>query len=316
MTLSAGTMLVGEALNEAAERMKDRAGYIYEGRDISYMQMDEISDRVAAGLLELGFKKGNRLGIIGLNQPEWLYTYFAAAKIGVIVVGLSVRYRESELQFILNQSETRGVVTVARLGDQMDYVRFFGEFRNSIPTVTQFIFIGGGGFQGSHAFEGLMRTEVDLPALNGAKGAVQPTDPVMIIYTSGTTGKPKGAMLTNESMLAAARTEAEHLQVDEDDVLQMAMPLNHVGGITCCILTMLLGKGVIELVPMFKADQMIEMFQAHPPTLIIGVPTMHTLLLMKEEMSSVPVQMVRVVITGGSNADPNLLTKLHEVYRN
>jgi fatty-acyl-CoA synthase len=316
MTLPAGTILVGEALNEAAGRMADRVAYIYAGRDISYKKMDEISDRIAAGLLKLGFRKGNRLGIIGLNQPEWLYTYFAAAKIGVIVVGLSVRYRESELQFILNQSETRGVVTIGALGNQMDYARFFGEFRNKIPSLTQFIFIGGGGFQGSHAFEMLMQTEVDLPALNGAKAAVQPADPVMIIYTSGTTGKPKGATLTHESMLAAARAEAEHLKVNEHDVLQMAMPLNHVGGITCCILTMLLGKGLIELVPVFNADQMIEMFKAHPPTLIIGVPTMHALLLMKEEMSSVLVQKVRVVITGGSNADPNLLSKLHEVYRN
>ncbi len=316
MTLPAGTILIGEALKEAAGRMTDRVAYIYAGRDISYMKMDEVSDRIAVGLLKLGFQKGNRLGIIGLNQPEWLYTYFAAAKIGVIVVGLSVRYRESELQFILNQSGTRGVVSIATVGDQMDYVRFLGEFRNKIPSVTQFIFIGGSGFHGSHTFEGLMQTEVDLPALNRAKAAVEPTDPVMIIYTSGTTGKPKGAILTHESMLAAARAEAEHLQVNEHDVLQMAMPLNHVGGITCSILTMLLGKGVIELVPIFNADQMIGMFKAHPPTLIIGVPTMHTLLLMKEQMSSVLVQKVRVVVTGGSNADPNLLTELHEVYRN
>lgn len=229
MTLPAGTILIGEALKEAAGRMTDRVAYIYAGRDISYMKMDEVSDRIAVGLLKLGFQKGNRLGIIGLNQPEWLYTYFAAAKIGVIVVGLSVRYRESELQFILNQSGTRGVVSIATVGDQMDYVRFLGEFRNKIPSVTQFIFIGGSGFHGSHTFEGLMQTEVDLPALNRAKAAVEPTDPVMIIYTSGTTGKPKGAILTHELMLAAARAEAEHLQVNEHDVLQMAMPLNHVG---------------------------------------------------------------------------------------
>ncbi|AFM28009.1 class I adenylate-forming enzyme family protein [Desulfomonile tiedjei] len=316
MTLPSGTIVVGEALREAARVMTDRVAYVYEGRDISFREMDEISDRVAAGLLMLGFRKGDRLGVIGLNQPEWLYAYFAAAKIGVIVVGLSVRYRESELQFILNQSGTRGLVTIAALGDQMDYVRFLDEFRNKVPRVSDFIFVGGGGFQGSHSFEALMQTEVDLPALNKAKAQVQPSDPAMIIYTSGTTGRPKGAVLTHESMLAAALAEAEHLQVDEHDILQMAMPLNHVGGITCCILTMLLGKGLIELVPVFNPNQMIEMFEAHPPTLIIGVPTMHTLLLMKEEMGCAPVEKVRVVITGGSNADPNLLTKLREVYRN
>ena len=58
--------------------------------------MDKRSDRVAAGLLQLGVQKGDRIGIIGLNQPEWIYLYFAAAKIGAVIVGLSVRYRSSE----------------------------------------------------------------------------------------------------------------------------------------------------------------------------------------------------------------------------
>jgi fatty-acyl-CoA synthase len=316
MTLLSSANLVGEALNEASRRMPDRVAYIYGGRHINFTEMDETSDRIAAGLLKLGFQKGDRIGIIALNQPEWLYTYFAAAKIGAVVVGLSARYRESELQFILNQSETRGVITLATLGDQMDYVSFFDEFRSKISCVTEFIFIGGRGFKGSQTFDGFMHTEVDLYALNGAKAAVQANDPVMIMYTSGTTGKPKGAMLTHQSMLAAARAQAEHLHVNENDVLQVALPLNHVGGITCGILTMLMGKGVIELVPMFNPNQMIEMFKTHPPTLIAGVPTMHTLLLMNEGMSSVHLDKVRVVITGGSNADPNLLTKLNEVYRN
>jgi fatty-acyl-CoA synthase len=316
MTSPSGSIVVGQALSEAAGRMPDRLAYIYAGGGISFREADEISDRVAAGLLELGFRKSDRIGIIGLNQPEWLYTYFGAAKIGAVIVGLSVRYRENELEFILNQSDARGVVTLASFGDQMDYVQFFNQFRSKIPSVAKFIFIGRPGFEGSHTFDELMYAEADLSTLDAAKAAVHTGDPVMIIYTSGTTGNPKGAVLTHRSMLASARAEAQHIRADENDVLQMAMPLNHVGGITCSILTFLLGRGVIELVPVFNPDQMIQMFKEHPPTLIIGVPTMHTLLLMKEEMSSVELDTVRIVITGGSNADPNLLKKLKEVYRN
>ena len=70
--------------------------------------MDRVSDRVACGLLDQGFQKGDRIGIIGLNQPEWLYAYFAAAKIGAVVVGLSVRYRDVELDYILNHKPGPG----------------------------------------------------------------------------------------------------------------------------------------------------------------------------------------------------------------
>ncbi len=314
MTMTASENLVGRTLEKTAKLMSGHLAYIYEGRCLSFNEMDETSDRVAQGLLNLGFEKGARIGIIALNQLEWLYTYFAAAKIGAVVVGLSVQYRENELEFILNQSKARGLVTLSNLGDQMDYVRFFNVFRKKIPSVEKFIFIGGKGFEGSQTFDNLLCTEIVRSRLDEAKQNVEANDAVMIIYTSGTTGKPKGAILTHQSMLAAARAQAEHLRITERDSIQVALPLNHVGGITCGILTMLVGKAVIELVPIFNSNQMIEMFKTHPPTVIAGVPTMHTLLLMNDEMRSVKVDKVRVVITGGSNADPNLLLRLNQVY--
>jgi fatty-acyl-CoA synthase len=88
---------IGEVLSETAKELPDKTGYIYEEKPISFSEMDAAASRVASHLLRLGYHKGDRIGIIALNQPEWLYTYFAAAKIGVVVVGLNVRYRDTEL---------------------------------------------------------------------------------------------------------------------------------------------------------------------------------------------------------------------------
>ena len=65
----------------------------------------------------------------------------------------------------------------------------------------------------------------------------------MMIYTSGTTGRPKGAGLTHRSMLASSRAQAEHMRIDEHDLLPLVTPLNHVGGITCGVLTLMAGGG-------------------------------------------------------------------------
>ena len=78
--------------------------------------------------------------MIGTNQPEWLYTYFAASKIGATVVALNVRYRDVELEYMLNQSETKVLVTITDLAG-FDYTAFFDSFRKKIPTVTDFVFI-------------------------------------------------------------------------------------------------------------------------------------------------------------------------------
>ena len=87
--------LIWEALHQAAVAEPSRIGYVFRGREVSDQQMDELSDRVACGLLNLGYCAGERLGIIALTIPEWIITYFAAAKIGVIIVGLNIRYRDS-----------------------------------------------------------------------------------------------------------------------------------------------------------------------------------------------------------------------------
>ena len=306
--------VIWEVLDKAANSVPDKTCYFFMGEEYTFRDVDEMSDRLACGLLELGIKKGDRIGIIALNQPEWVVSYFAAAKIGAAVVGLNVRYRDTELEYMLNQSETRAVISLHALGDQMDYVGFFDGFREKVPSVKDFIFIGGQGFEGSHKLEDLLNTDVDREALEAAKAAVQPDDLMIIIYTSGTTGLPKGAAVTHRSQLAAARAQTEHTRIGPDDLVQVAAPLNHVGGITCGIVNMMLGRAAIELIPVFDANVVIEQAKRNPPTIMAGVPTMLVLILMNEKFVTLNTDSVRLVITGGSNAEPNLLTKLYEAF--
>jgi acyl-CoA synthetase (AMP-forming)/AMP-acid ligase II len=314
MTEISKATVVWQALKDAMQPEPDRRAYIYQGREISFKEVDDATDHVACGLLNLGIKKGDRIGIIGLNQPEWIFAYFAAAKIGAVVVGLNVRYRDVELDYILNQSETRAVITLADLGGMMDYVAFFDGFRSRVPTVKDYIFIGGTGFDGSHTFDGLMNTPVDRDALDKAQASVTPDDLMIIIYTSGTTGRPKGAAITHKSQLASARAQALHTKITPDEMVPLALPFNHVGGITCGLLTTLLGRGACDLIPMFDPNQIIEKAKVNPPTIMPGVPTMHTLLLMNENISTLNSENVRVVITGGSNAEPALLNTLYKTF--
>lgn len=309
------TQIVWKALQTACDVSPDDCMLIYESQEISYQMVNEISDRVACGLLNLGFKKGDKIGIIGLNQPEWLYTYFAAAKIGAVVTGLSVRYRESELDYILNQSRTRAVLCLTSFID-MNYVAFFNDFKDRIPTVTDFIFMGEGDIGEHLSFDALKATEINPTQLDQAKASVQPDDTMIIIYTSGTTGQPKGALITHKSQMASAHAQAVHTRVSPQDIFPMPLPFNHVGGITCGILTALLGRTTCLLIPMFSPDYVVKQIKKYPVTAMPGVPTIHTLLLMNEEFKAMDHQKVRLVITGGSNADSTLLAQLIETFPN
>ncbi|MDQ0378468.1 class I adenylate-forming enzyme family protein [Amycolatopsis thermophila] len=288
-----------DALADAAG-VPSAPGWLTGDRAITFAEMDRLSDRVAAGLLRRGIRHGDRIGVLGPTTPEWLVVYFAAAKIGAVVVGLSVRYRENELAHMLGDSGARLVVTVPA-HDGVDFVALLERLRDRLPHLDTVVSFGDRSYDELSA-------EAGPPG--EAKVAVAPDDPVMIIYTSGTTGTPKGAVLTHRGQLAAARAQARHMRLGEHDVLPVAVPLNHVSGITCCVLTALVARARAVLLPAFDPREVAGLFTRPGLTLWVGVPTMHTLLLNRPELESVDTSAVRLVVTGGANAEPALLDRL------
>jgi fatty-acyl-CoA synthase len=102
------------------------------------------------------------------------------------------------------------------------------------------------------------------------------------------------------------------MRIDEHDLLPLALPLNHVGGITCGILSLMAGGGRIDLIPEFKALDVLEHIRLHRPTLLAGVPTMMTLLLLKSQGLDIDFSSIRLLFAGGSNVDAALLGQLQE----
>ncbi len=300
----AGT--IGERLSLAARQRGNATAYVENDTHYDWPAVDAASDHLACGLLGLKLKRGDRIGIIGLNQIEWLLLFYAAAKIGVAVVGLSVRYRDSELASMLADSETRAVFTLTE-HEGFDFIGMLDRLGSSLPALRHVIAIDGVGLDSLAA---LAATPLDAGRLSVARRQVLPGDVAMVIYTSGTTGRPKGAGLTHHSLLASATAQARHTRVTADDVLHMGNPLNHVGGITCAVLTHLVGGGAVVLVAEFKADLMLRLMQQVPPTIVAGVPTMLTLMLMHARIASVDLSRVRLVFSGGSNVDAVLLERL------
>jgi fatty-acyl-CoA synthase len=291
------------ALADAARRHPQIIAYIDGDRHFTFADVDAASDRIATALLASGLAHGDRIGLLAENRIEWLQLLFAAAKIGVAVLALSPRYRDAEIDYMLGDSQSRALFSVSR-ADGFDCLAMADRLAPGLPALGRVVAIDGQGFTDMAA------TEADPARLAQARAAVQPGDLAMVIYTSGTTGRPKGCALTHASLLASARGQCEHTRIRPGELMQLANPLNHVGGITCGVLAQLLGGGSIELVPTFKAKTVLDMIRRHPPALLVGVPTMMTLLLRHPESASVDLGSVRLIITGGSNVDATLLNQL------
>ena len=303
LSVSLSSITLPAALCHAALSHPQVVAYIDGERTFSFAKTEATSRRLASALLASGLQRGDRIAVLSHNQIEWLQLFFAATRIGVAVVALSARYRDSEIEYMLADSQSKAVFTIGD-ADDFDCLAMFARMRDRLPSLQRVVAID------SQEFVSMIDTGVDAARLEAAAAEVQPDDLAMVIYTSGTTGRPKGCALSHDSLLASAAAQATHTRTQAGDLVQLANPFNHVGGITCGILAQLLVGGTCELVASFKAKTVLEMIRRHPPQLLVGVPTMMTLLLMHPDSAATDLRSVRIVITGGSNVDGTLLTQL------
>ncbi len=289
----------------------ERVFLVVDGQPVSFADLDRLAGEVAAGLWAWGVRRGDRVAVAAPNGLPWLGLLFGAARLGAALVTLNPRYREQEFGYMLNQSGARLLLCPAELGG-FDYAGFFAGFRSQVPTVERYVFLDRPGRQetwsGAGSFDELVGAGRAAAASGAGPDLAAPAadDPAVILYTSGTTGRPRGAVLTHRSLLASARAQVGHLGWDERTSTVGALPLNHVGGLTCGVLSLLVAGGTIVVLPAFSPTAVLDATAAHRTTVLSGVPTMFVMLLQTLAEHPVDTSSLRQVIVGGSILDPSL----------
>ena len=300
-----------------ARACRDRATapfvLVEEGADWTYGDLDRRSDQLAAGLQKAGIQPGDRIAIAAPNSPVWIVTWFAAAKLGAVLVTLNVAYREREFEYMLNQSGSSMLICIDEFRD-FDFVEFLEGLRHRLPTVRHFVTLGGRTVEGGIGWNDLLVEEPDLDRIRAASAAVRPEDPAVVLYTSGTTGDPKGAVLTHRSILASAAAQVDRLGQRADDVSIGHMPLNHVGGMTCVVAASMVAGGSVALLSGYHPRTALETTVERRVTLWFGVPTMYAMMLALPEFAAADTSSVRLCVIGGSNVEPELGRRITTVF--
>ena len=214
---------LGASLREAAKRWPAAVAFVDGSRSWSFSQMDESVDHVACGMLALGLQRGDRIGVLGLNQIGWLQLFLAAARIGVCVVALSVRYRDHELLGMLGDSGAKALFAV-RSAEGVDFVEMAQGVRDRLDQLVHVVTIEADS-EGALTLAALERTPIDARRLAQASAAVSADDAAMVIFTSGTTGRPKGAMVERDGMLNHLLAKIEDLDLDRQDCVVHNAPV-------------------------------------------------------------------------------------------
>ena len=301
MSLNLATML-----RESALAYPEKPVALYDGGQLSYAQLDALSDRFAVGLRASGIAPGETVGLQLPNIPQFLIAYFGMLKAGCVAVPLNVLLKAPEVSYCLGDAQARALVTWAGFADEA--IKGAGEA--GVGAVYVVNTPGVMEFSAARRFEELLAVEPEAPLLE----QTDPGDTAVIVYTSGTTGTPKGAELTHYQLYMNADTPGRLFGIRDDDVVMVVLPLFHVFGLSSQLNVCVRFGATMSLVPRFDASAVLEVMQRDGVTVFEGVPTMYVALLQHPNLGDYDVSKLRVGVSGGAPIPAEVLDSFEEAF--
>ncbi len=214
---------------ETAARIPDKEAAQYsDGKttvSVTYGELLERIDRLAAGLVRLGLAQGDRVAILSENCLEWAMIDFAAISAGCVTVPIYPTLPASQAAYILRDAEARAAFVRGK--EQLEKI---AAVQDECPDL-DFVIAADGETEGSVPFESLEAEDPEPSAVEETerrRNELSQDDTATLIYTSGTTGNPKGVILTHGNFLANMRSCLQVLKVEDSDLFLSFLPLSHV----------------------------------------------------------------------------------------
>ncbi len=305
---------VGEHFSAAAARWPDHEALVvrHQGIRWTYEELHERAADIAAGLLGMGLKPGDRVGIWSPNCAEWVLTQFGTALAGLILVNINPAYRTTELEYALNKVGCKALI-LAESFKTSDYPAILEELTPEIPASTpgdlraerlphlRWPILIGADRPGYLAFDSVADRAAEPFAAKLSELRLDPDEPINIQFTSGTTGLPKGATLTHHNILNNAFFVGEAMQLTPADRLCIPVPLYHCFGMVLGNLACVThGSTMVFPGEGFEPGEVLATVQQERCTALHGVPTMFIAELEHPDFGSFDLSSLRTGIMAGS----------------
>ncbi|XP_069678172.1 medium-chain acyl-CoA ligase ACSF2, mitochondrial-like [Periplaneta americana] len=325
---------LGDLLDIAADCWGDNEAIIsvYEKQHLTYEEVHDKVTKLAAGLLHLGLKPGDRVGIWSYNCVQWYITYMAIAKAGLITVTLNPESEPPELLYCLKKVQVKALVCAERRDSESCYDLVSKiipelsscqssdvEFHSAeIPSLTSLIIMSDQKFPGAYRLQDIVAfaTPESLKRSEEVQKMVQPDEGCLIIFSSGTTGKQKGALLNHHSIINNAVDYVRRLNLSKATKHRFCLSTQfcHISA-SCCSVIPALHIGGAVVIPGYKYDpiELLKAVKAEKCTAMLSLPSLYTKMVnaVKED-PELASDSFEVCVLGGANASPS---QLHDVLK-
>jgi len=308
---------IGDCFDATVERHPDSLALVSRHQDVrfTYREYQQAINELAGGLLELGITAGDRVGIWATNCYEWCLTQFATAKIGAIMVCINPAYRLYELEYALNKSGCKAIISGVQFKTS-NYLQMLTELAPELahsapgqleaaklPKLSIVIRMGTDHTPGMYNFAAVceLGEAVSSEQLRAAGANLRPDDAINIQFTSGTTGNPKGATLSHCNILNNADTTGLRMKLTANDKLCIPVPLYHCFGMVLGTLVCITqGAAAVFPAESFDPVSTLSAVQEEHCTALHGVPTMFIAELEHPDFDSYDLTSLRTGLMAGA----------------
>ncbi|MFC7441093.1 long-chain-fatty-acid--CoA ligase [Laceyella putida] len=272
---------------------------------ITFRQVKEWSENLAANLLRMGFQKGQRMAIMLPNGWEYVVSYYAIQRLGGVVVQVNPMYQQQELEGILDDSMAWGIIGHHEIKDKLSGISFVQDIAKI------FIYPKQSESVECSFMEMLADQGHPLPDLD-----INPREDIAVLqYTGGTTGRSKGVMLTHYNLISNLYQNFSIyrgvLKRPGEKLLGIS-PFFHVYGMNNCMNFSIFTAATIICVKKFDPDHVMELIQKHRPTFFPGVPTMYIALLHHPLAQEIGLNSIKVCSSGSAPMPVEVMEELEQ----
>src|SRR4051812_4700058 len=305
-----------EILDSTVVDVPDRPATSFLGATLTFAEIKERSDRLASALADLTVAKGDRIGIMLPNCPQYVIAAFAILRHGAIVVNINPTYTARELLAVASDSGIRMLITL----DALAPLALGVQAQTAIATIVVTSLAEYSAQVGGPPSVAGTKTFTELIASAPrrlVRVAIDPSDVAVLQYTGGTTGAPKGAMLTHANIFAnVVQTEAfmYRTKTRGDARYLLVIPYFHIYAFTAGMMMGVWNGALQILIPKYEPDQVLAAIRDFRPTYFPAVPTVFVSLLNHPRAGEFHLDAVRTFSSGGAPCPPEVIERWEQTF--
>ena len=321
------TITLGDLLDKTARDYGDRLAVKCTDKpyERTWAEFKAECDLFARGFYDMGIRKGDHVAIWATNEPEWLITLFATAKIGAVLVTVNTNYKIFEAEYLFHQSDAKCIVMTKGFKDSC-YTDIINELCPSLryckngvmeseerlPALRSVVYIGHDECpEGMTSWDDL-KTRAGNVAPSIIDDIAKDLDPHEVInmqYTSGTTGFPKGVMLTHYNIINNGKCIGDCMKFTEEDKLCICVPLFHCFGLVLAVMACIThGTAMVPI--NYRPLDVLDALAKEKCTAVHGVPTMFIAMLEHPEFKNFSFPNLRTGIMAGTTCPVKVMQQV------